>query len=263
MARALGYIQTLSIARLKVLTLSRLISACSGLVSLAVWRMEGDTVVVEHISIPTLSKLHFPRSPTSFSKPIFRFVTHLDISVDYPGWPSLRKAGLDKMDGVTHLAMNALAAPVPLTVIVENLLDIIPPRLQVLVLGIDSYQSRESTFSRLANGDDDVRVVPYFSGHSGHIVPKPGLILDYSAREKLKSWTGQLSEDESFWGLGLQIVQDRQRRRSRIWLVMLFFVLRQLPQSNGQRGTNNSVSVQSRQWLQSIYSTTQWSELLV
>ncbi|KAH8824209.1 hypothetical protein DL96DRAFT_1613387 [Flagelloscypha sp. PMI_526] len=171
---------------------------CTNIHSIAFWHMTIPSPLRDR-SIPSLERLSFSPGDDarlSFSAPLFRTITHLEIAgYDSSDWPVLWSAGLSSMPSLTHLVLDALPDVKPHIHLLSNL----PDSVRIIMLRF----GRITQATRVA---DDPRIVCFASQEQNASEGFPHLDIFV---EGFHTWTGKKFEDETYWTIGERLLQKK------------------------------------------------------
>jgi hypothetical protein len=138
--RAREYIQIFSTKQIDddAEEIPRFLACCTRLFSVCIWSVEMRPSFFD-LSIPTLKRLSFSRFVStmdlSFQLPIFRSVTHLDLTpIPFDRWNELWDANLSFIPNLTHLALDFSEDPAYFNEIIPTISSNITLGIQVVIL---------------------------------------------------------------------------------------------------------------------------------
>ncbi|KAH8834441.1 hypothetical protein DL96DRAFT_1810711 [Flagelloscypha sp. PMI_526] len=145
--RAREYIQIFSTKQIddEAEEIPRFLACCTRLFSVCIWSVEMRPSFFD-LSIPTLKRLSFSRFVStmdlSFQLPIFRSVTHLDLTpIPFDRWNELWDANLSFIPNLTHLALDFSEDPAYFNEIISTI-------SSNITFGIQLWVTRETHMTK-------------------------------------------------------------------------------------------------------------------
>ncbi|KAH8824276.1 hypothetical protein DL96DRAFT_1613567 [Flagelloscypha sp. PMI_526] len=180
--------------------IAKFLPLCPNLFSIAFWQ---STIPppLRDLSIPSLRRVLLytdGENNFSFSAPIFRSVTHLDVGgFDSDEWPILRSAGLRCMPSLTHLVIDGGQAR-RLAIVFDDILLNLPPSIRIVLMQVDDTPS----------GLEDPRILLFNNPEEHDPADLPCLDVFHSG---FHAWTGKQCEEETFWTVGEKLLEEKRR----------------------------------------------------